>query len=334
MANKVVKYKWESWEDFLKLRDYTVVDVVATGASAAKEKIIEIAMLKVLDGQLIDKYHSLINPEKVIPTRVVNLTGISNEDVEAAPKFGDIADDVRNFIGGDVIVAFNSVGAAGFLAKELDLAGHSLAITHFELGGLIKKAYPSLEGQKLDSLAPVLGLDDLNVLRAPGAAEAAYQIVYDVSAAYSTKLATAVRRCCAPMVDYFIEPVEGLPLEGKHVTALGDLTFSVANAKKLVEAAGGIWEAKLSKDVDYLLRGYVDKNKHPAWFQPALQKALREDRAGGHMRVINEVALLKLCGVSFAMHEEKNSIDAVLEDASMRSEASRESSSGMCEKVR
>ena len=64
---------------------YCVFDVETTGLSPFKNKIIEIAIVKVSNLKIVDKYNSFINPGRQIPFFITNLTGISDDDVYDAP---------------------------------------------------------------------------------------------------------------------------------------------------------------------------------------------------------------------------------------------------------
>ena len=72
-----------------------------------ESKIIEIAII-IHDGEkVIEKYESLVNPEKSIDWFVTKLTGIKNKDVEKAPKFFEIAKKIYQLIENRVFVAHN-----------------------------------------------------------------------------------------------------------------------------------------------------------------------------------------------------------------------------------
>ena len=65
---------------------YVALDLETTGIGAKKEKITEIGMVKVLDGQIVSTYHSLVNPRRPIPEEIVRLTGI--DDFHGAGRAG------------------------------------------------------------------------------------------------------------------------------------------------------------------------------------------------------------------------------------------------------
>ena len=70
---------------------YAIIDIETTGGSARIEKITEIAIYLYDGNQITGEFVSLINPERNIPYFITNLTGITNEMVEDAPRFYEIA---------------------------------------------------------------------------------------------------------------------------------------------------------------------------------------------------------------------------------------------------
>lgn len=96
-------------------KNYTVIDLETTGFSYKYDKIIEIAAVKVRDGNIVDTFVSLINPERPIPSNVQNITGISSDDVVGKPIINQIIDDYINFIGDDIVLGHNVSFDIGFI---------------------------------------------------------------------------------------------------------------------------------------------------------------------------------------------------------------------------
>ncbi len=86
---------------------FVVIDVETTGQSAQYGRITEIGMVKVIDGEVVDEYSTLINPEQFIPKFITEMTGISNEMVAMAPKFSEVKSRIQSFLGDGVFVAHN-----------------------------------------------------------------------------------------------------------------------------------------------------------------------------------------------------------------------------------
>jgi hypothetical protein len=70
-------------------QDYVVVDVETTGSWASGDRITEIGAVKIRNHQVVDEWHSLLNPQRTIPARITQITNITNEMVRDAPIFSE-----------------------------------------------------------------------------------------------------------------------------------------------------------------------------------------------------------------------------------------------------
>jgi len=147
---------------------YAVLDVETTGGSPNKERIIEIAIIKTDGDKILDRYESLVNPEKNIPPFVSQLTGISNEMVEQAPLFEAIAEKIESFTKGCTIVAHNAHFDYGFLKNEFKYIGSYYDRYRICTVKLTQRAYPGLVGYSLDKLAAHFNIDHKDKHRALG----------------------------------------------------------------------------------------------------------------------------------------------------------------------
>jgi len=97
---------------------YVVVDIETTGGRPPFHRVTEIGAVRMQGGEIVDRWQSLINPQRSIPRNITALTGISNEMVENAPVFAEIADSFQDFMGDAIFVAHNVRFDHGFLAAE------------------------------------------------------------------------------------------------------------------------------------------------------------------------------------------------------------------------
>ncbi|WP_371194699.1 exonuclease domain-containing protein [Glaciecola sp. SC05] len=97
---------------------YVVVDIETTGGRAGNHKITEIGMVKMQAGKIIERWQSLINPQRRIPSNITALTGIDNDMVKDAPIFADVADEVEKFTQDCIFVAHNVNFDYGFIKQE------------------------------------------------------------------------------------------------------------------------------------------------------------------------------------------------------------------------
>ena len=89
-------------------RPIVFLDLETTGLNLVTDRVVEIAMLKVMpDGSRVMK-RKLVNPEMPIPKEVSEIHGITNEMVKDAPKFREIANEIRQFLEGADYGGYNS----------------------------------------------------------------------------------------------------------------------------------------------------------------------------------------------------------------------------------
>jgi len=88
--------------------DLIVLDLEATGTWVEKDKIIEIAMIRVSPDGKEREYLKRVNPTITIPPIVSELTGIKDEDVADQPKFNELVDQVLEFVEGADLCGFNA----------------------------------------------------------------------------------------------------------------------------------------------------------------------------------------------------------------------------------
>ena len=135
-----------------------IVDVETTGSDPARERVTEIALLEVNGMALTGQWSTLINPGGTIPGAIQALTGISQEMVELAPRFEQIAAELYQRLAGRVFVAHNARFDYGFLRREFDRAGLKYLAKTLCTVRLSRRLYPGGERHDLDSLIERHGL--------------------------------------------------------------------------------------------------------------------------------------------------------------------------------
>jgi len=131
---------------------YAIIDLETTGGSAQHEKIIEIAMQIIEDGQTVNEFQTLINPERSIPSFITRLTGITNEMVQQAPRFYEIAREIIELTEDAVFVAHNVRFDYGFIQEEFKRLGFTYTRKQLCTVYLSKKAFPGLRSYSLGNL--------------------------------------------------------------------------------------------------------------------------------------------------------------------------------------
>lgn len=136
----------------LKLRDFVVLDTETTGLSPKGEKVVEVAAVKVKDGEET-RFHSLINPERHIPGRASSVHGIHDEDVKDAPTFAQILPDLTDFLEGLPVVGHNVNFDLRFLGYEYLNADAEIPCEKYvDTVTLARRAFPERSDYKLASL--------------------------------------------------------------------------------------------------------------------------------------------------------------------------------------
>lgn len=107
----------------LNEQNFTIVDVETTGGSPFFSRVIEIGILRIEHGEVVDKYQSLLNPQSEIPEFITKMTGITEDDVADAPTFADIAEDLLPKFENSIFVAHNVNFDYQFLKEEFRRLG-------------------------------------------------------------------------------------------------------------------------------------------------------------------------------------------------------------------
>jgi DNA polymerase III epsilon subunit family exonuclease len=166
--------------DAVTLEDagFVVLDLETTGAKAPPCRVTEIGAFRVKGNAIVDKFHTLVDPEMPIPPFISALTGISNEMVAGAPKFSSVVPSLLEFIGDSVIVAHNARFDMGFLNYEIGRVYEDYRLGNPSLCTvqLSRNLLPAIENHKLNTVARHFEIELINHHRACEDAYATAQI--------------------------------------------------------------------------------------------------------------------------------------------------------------
>jgi DNA polymerase-3 subunit epsilon len=137
---------------------YAIIDIETTGGSSRIEKITEIAIYLHDGNKITGEFSSLVNPERNIPYFITNLTGITNEMVEDAPRFFEIAKTIVEMTESRVFVAHNARFDYSFIREEFRSLGFNFKRSVLDTVTLSRKLFP---GHRSYSLGNICG--DLNI---------------------------------------------------------------------------------------------------------------------------------------------------------------------------
>ncbi|MFD1556352.1 PolC-type DNA polymerase III [Paraburkholderia silviterrae] len=141
------------------MQTVAVLDFETTGLSPnLGDRATEIAVILLRDGQIVDRYQSLMNAGRRIPSDVVALTGITNDMIASAPTASKVMMEAAAFVGSHPVVAHNAGFDKRFWQAELGHLGvaaeHAFACTML----VARRIYPDAQSHRLSTLAQMLRL--------------------------------------------------------------------------------------------------------------------------------------------------------------------------------
>ena len=152
-----------------------IVDVETTGMSYKNGGVIDVGILRIEQGQVVQSMRQLVNPGTPLPAFITQLTGISNQDVADAPSFSEVANDVYDLLEGCIFVAHNVRFDYAFIKEELLRAGYQFRPRLLCTVRLSKALYPQYRSHKLDALIERFSIPMLERHRAFADAEATWK---------------------------------------------------------------------------------------------------------------------------------------------------------------
>ena len=158
ISNKL--WKIAPLEEFLEdkpLKEviFVITDIETTGPIKGKDRIIDLAALKVKNGEVLGEFDTLVNPEKSISYRIARLTGVSNKMVMNAPFIEEILPDFVKFANEGIFVAHNALFDFHFINAEITRLGIEPFKNRVEICSLrlAKKLLPSISSHGVVGLS-------------------------------------------------------------------------------------------------------------------------------------------------------------------------------------
>lgn len=108
----------------LRERPVVTFDYETTGLHPeAGHRGVQVAAVRTVDGKVVDRFHSFMNPGRPIDPAASAVTGITDDKVKDAPSHVEVARQLRDFIGSDLVAAHNASFDLGFLQASLHDGG-------------------------------------------------------------------------------------------------------------------------------------------------------------------------------------------------------------------
>ncbi len=147
--------------------EFIVFDVETTGLSAVTEKLIEICAVRVKNLEIVDTFDTFVDPERPIPSKIIDLTGISDMTVKGAPKEAEAIKQFLEFCGDTpCFVAHNASFDMSFIRSACDRLGIKFERPYLDTVAFSRSMLPGISKYTLDSVAKNLGLGEFNHHRA------------------------------------------------------------------------------------------------------------------------------------------------------------------------
>ncbi len=134
-------------------------DTETTGKYPLSAEVCELAAVKWRDGQIVDRFSTLLKPSRPMDAEVIAIHGISNAMVEDAPRMAEKIAAFHRFIRGGIVIAHHAPFDLGFMALEFEKAGLSLPLEPALCSSLLsRKIFPESTNHRLQTLVSFFGL--------------------------------------------------------------------------------------------------------------------------------------------------------------------------------
>lgn len=129
-----------------------ILDLETTGLDSKKQRVTEIALLRIESGAVVETWQSLIDPTIPIPQDNFEFTGISNAMVASAPLFHEVLDELSVYLDGAIVVAHNASFDRSFLIEEFKRVGREFDKPMLCTVELSRLLFPMEKRHNLDSI--------------------------------------------------------------------------------------------------------------------------------------------------------------------------------------
>ena len=155
---------------------FVVFDIETTGFSPVSNRIIEIGAVKVINGEITDRFSTFVNPQVPIPFRIEKLTNINDSMVMDAPLIETVLPEFLDFCGDAILVAHNASFDMSFIKENVQRQHLNREFTYVDTLGIARVLLPNQAKHTLDAVCKTLGISLENHHRAVDDAEATAQM--------------------------------------------------------------------------------------------------------------------------------------------------------------
>lgn len=170
---KIIKVAWAVDPD----QPYVVVDVETTGGKPGLHRLTEIGAVKMIGGEVVDEFQTLLNPQRSIPPFITRITNITNDMVAGAPLFVEVAEQFRTFMGDAIFAAHNVNFDYGFISAEYEMIDQRFRHPKICTCASMRRLYPGYRSYSLKNLCQEFEIDLTSHHRALCDAQAAAELL-------------------------------------------------------------------------------------------------------------------------------------------------------------
>ncbi|WP_438831414.1 bifunctional DnaQ family exonuclease/ATP-dependent helicase [Streptococcus pluranimalium] len=158
---------------------YAVIDLEATGASIMAQ-IIQVGIVIIQGDKIIETYQTDVNPHEPLSEHIIQLTGITDQQLAKAPDFSQVAREIYELIEDCVFVAHNVKFDANLLSEQLFMEGFELRPPRVDTVELAQVFFPSMEKYSLGELTRALDIPLEDAHTAIADAQATAQLFFKI----------------------------------------------------------------------------------------------------------------------------------------------------------
>ena len=207
-----------------------VLDFETTGLAPKRDRVIEIGAVKMAGEEIVGELSLMIDPGIPLPSKITEITGITNDMVRGQPRFEQAAEQLLDFIGDAALAAHNASFDVAFLQAELARCGMRWQGPVIDTLAFARKAYPTLKSHRLGAVCRHVGVSLKNAHRAVHDARATAQMLMKM-------LALAKGRGAETLQALNTAFVGGAIGEAHHVVLLATSQTGMTHLNRLVSEA-------------------------------------------------------------------------------------------------
>ncbi|CAM3092386.1 PolC-type DNA polymerase III [Streptobacillus felis] len=241
---------------FIEEEEFVVFDIETTGFSPVNDKIIEIGAVKIKNGKVLDRFSEFINPERIIPKKIVELTGINDTMVKNSDTIDKVMPRFLDFVKGTTLVAHNAKFDVGFISKKCEVLNLDSDFSYIDTLEWAKILVDDVKRFSLDALTKRFNIKLDNHHRAVDDANATAELFRELLALVSAKGVERLIDVTEKLVKKpKIADTENITILVKNLAGLKRLyeLVSISHLKYYGEKKPRILKTDLEKDRDNFL---------------------------------------------------------------------------------